>query len=157
MFVGTLRQLGISIALGTFLALGCGGEQSETPSAGGAAASATAAAGKPAAPPAAAIEWSTNLPENFPQDVPRYPGANVLKARRAGDAGWVVYFGTADEPGKVAAYFADSFAAQGWSTQRVDAPEGTTMFADKGNRSVTYGVGTVGGKTQIDLLVDEMR
>jgi hypothetical protein len=155
MFVGTRRQLRVSIALGTFLALGCGGEKSETPSAGGAAA--PAAAGKPGAPPVVGVEWSTNLPETFPQDVPRYPGGNVVKARTAGDAAWVVYFSTADEPGKVAAYFADTLAAEGWSMQRVDAPEGTTMFADKGNRSVTYGVGTVEGKTQIDLLVDEMR
>jgi len=147
MLVGTLRQLGISIALGSCLALGCGGEKSETPAAGGKAAS---------VPPVADV-WTTELPANFPDDVPRYPGAEVVKARPPSEAGFVVGFSTSDEPAKVAAYFADAFAAQGWSTNRVDAPEGIMVFADKGDRSATYGVGTAEGKTQIDLLVIEMR
>ena len=89
--------------------------------------------------------------------MPRYPGAEVVKSRPASEAGWSVAFSTSDDPAKVAAYFADAFAAQGWSTQRVDAPEGIMVFADKGDRSATYGVGTVEGKTRIDLLVIEMR
>jgi hypothetical protein len=155
MSVGRLRQLGIWVVLGSCLALGCSGEKSETPAAGGATPPPTAGS----AGAAAGIEegWTSTLPENFPEDVPRYPGADVVKARPASDAGWSVAFSTADEPSKVAAYFADAFAAQGWSTQRVDAPEGIMVFADKGDRSVTYGVGAAEGKTQIDLLVVEMR
>ena len=101
--------------------------------------------------------WLTELPENFPDDIPRYPGAEVVKARPASEEGLSVGFSTTDDPAKVAAYFADQFAAQGWATNRVDAPEGIMVFADKGDRSATYGVASAEGKTQIDLLVVKMR
>jgi hypothetical protein len=159
MLIGTLRQAvretGILIALGSCLALGCGGDTSETPAPD--AGSAAAPSGAPAAPPAIDDIWVAELPANFPEDVPRYPGADVTKARPSTEGGWSVGFSSPDDPAKVAAYFADAFAAQGWSTQRVDAPEGIMIFADKGDRSATYGVGTSEGKTQIDLLVIEMR
>jgi len=149
----------LSIALGSCLALACGGEEkAETP---GPAATTTEA---PAlgAPEPEKIEiiqdvWLTELPENFPDDIPRYPGAEVVKARPASEDGISVGFSTSDDPAKVAAYFADQFAAQGWATNRVDAPEGIMVFADKGDRSATYGVASAEGKTQIDLLVVKMR
>ncbi|HEY8152639.1 MAG TPA: hypothetical protein VII72_00785 [Myxococcota bacterium] len=155
----TLRQFGISVALGSCLALGCGGEKSETPEAapGSAAAPAGAAPGAPTAIPPVDDVWITELPANFPDDVPQYPGATVVKARPTFEEGIVVGFSTSDDPVKVANYFADALAAKGWSTNRVDAPEGIMLFADKGDRSATYGVATADGATQIDLLVIEMR
>lgn len=154
-----LRQLGILVALGSSLALGCGGDTSETPAAptGTPETPAAAPAGQPAVTAPVEDVWLTELPANFPADVPQYPGAEVVKARPSSDSGFVVGFSTTDDPAKVASYFADAFAAQGWSTNRVDAPEGIMVFADKGERSATYGVGTADGKTQIDLLVIEMR
>ena len=156
--VGRLRQLGISVALGSCLALGCGGEKSETPGAAATPETPTPSAAAPVQPKAVFEDvWVTELPGNFPEDVPRYPGAEVVKARPTSEAGISVAFSTADDPAKVASYFADQFAAQGWATNRVDAPEGIMVFADKGDRSATYGVASAEGKTQIDLLVVEMR
>ncbi len=156
--LGRLRQLGISVALGSCLAVGCGGEKSETP--GAATTTEPPKAAAPAQPeqlaPIADV-WVTELPANFPQDIPRYPGAELVKARPPSEAGITAAFSTTDDPAKVAAYFADQFAAQGWATNRVDAPEGIMVFADKGDRSATYGVASAEGKTQIDLLVVEMR
>jgi hypothetical protein len=157
---GRLRRLGFSVALGSWLALACGGdEKPETP--GAAATSEPPGAAAPAQPPEKVeiIEdvWLTELPENFPEDIPRYPGAEVVKARPPSEDGISVGFTTTDDPAKVAAYFADQFAAQGWATNRVDAPEGIMVFADKGDRSATYGVASAEGKTQIDLLVVKMR
>jgi hypothetical protein len=155
-----LGRLGISVALGSFLALACGGEEkSETPGAA-ATTSEAPAPGAPVQPEKVEIiqdVWLTTLPENFPEDIPRYPGAEVVKARPASEDGISVGFSTSDDPAKVAAYFADQFAAQGWATNRVDAPEGIMVFADKGDRSATYGVASADGKTQIDLLVVKMR
>jgi hypothetical protein len=153
-----LRRLGISVALGSCLALACSGEKSETPGTG--ATTEPPAAGAPATPEKVEIiqdVWLTELPENFPEDIPRYPGAEVVKARPSSESGISVGFSTTDDPAKVAAYFADQFAAQGWATNRVDAPEGIMVFADKGDRSATYGVASAEGKTQIDLLVVKMR
>ena len=155
MRVIALRQLGILVALGSSLALGCGGEKTETPAAAPEAAAPPTAAPSATAP--AGDVWIAELPTNFPEDVPQYPGAEVVKARPTFEEGIVVGFSTPDDPAKVASYFADALAAKGWSTNRVDAPEGIMVFADKGERSATYGVATVDGKTQIDLLVIEMR
>lgn len=156
---GRLRRLGISVALGSCVALACGGEEkSETP--GAAATPESPSAPTPASPEKVEIiqdVWLTELPENFPEDIPRYPGAEVVKARPASESGISVGFSTTDDPAKVATYFADQFAAQGWATNRVDAPEGIMVFADKGDRSATYGVASAEGKTQIDLLVVKMR
>jgi hypothetical protein len=159
MRVVTLRMLGVLVALGSSLALGCGGEKSETPEAAPATPAAPSAAAPAAPGPSAAVEdvWVTELPANFPDDVPQYPGAEVIRARPNIEQGVVAEFSATDDPGKVASYFADALAAKGWSTNRVDAPEGTMIFADKGERSATYGVATVDGKTKIDLLVIEMR
>jgi hypothetical protein len=145
--------IGVSVSIGAFALLGCGGEKSETPSATPPAPTAE----KPAAPAVVDDLWTTTLPEDFPQDVPRYPAAEVVKANSTPGTGLKVTFSTTDDPGKVAAFFSDSLAAQGWSTQRVDGPEGTLVFADKGARSATVGVATADGKTQIELLVIEMR
>ena len=154
---GTLWKLGIGVAVGSLLVVGCGGEKKSEQTA---PAEPAASAPVPPQEPVKMLPdapWGTELPADFPEDIPRYPGAQVVKARPDGNMGWSVGFSSADEPAKVAAYFADALAAQGWSTQRVDAPEGIMIFADKGDRSATYGVGAAGGKTNIDLLVIEMR
>jgi len=157
-----LRKLGISVALGSCLALGCGGEKSETPAPApppAATGANPAAAPAPApAPPQKLFEdvWVTELPVNFPEDVPQYPGAEVVKARPTSDAGISVAWSTGDDQVKVASYYADQLAAKGWATNRVDAPEGIVIFADKGKRSATLGVTPTEGKTTIDLLVVEM-
>jgi len=145
--------IGASVSIGAFAWLGCGGEKSETPSATAPAPTAE----KPAAPAVVEEVWSATLPEDFPQDVPRYPAAEVMKSISTPDSGLKVSFSTTDDPGKVAAFFSDSLAAQGWSTQRVDGADGILVFAEKGARSATVGVAAAEDKTTIDLLVVEMR
>jgi hypothetical protein len=137
------------------LLMACGGEQSDSQPAP--APGADAPAGAPAAVPPVADAWLTELPSDFPADVPRYPGASVSKARSSMEGGVVADFATDDDPAKVASYFADSFAAQGWSTQSAEAPDGRMIFADKGERSATISVTSAEGKTKIELLVVEMR
>jgi hypothetical protein len=162
--MGAFRQLGISLALGSCLALGCGGEKSETPAptptppAATGANPAAAPGPAPMPPPEKMFQdvWVTELPANFPEDVPQYPGAEVVKARPSTDAGISVAWSTGDDQVKVASYYADQLAAKGWATNRVDAPEGIVIFADKGKRSATLGVTPAEGKTTIDLLVVEM-
>jgi hypothetical protein len=148
----TLRSLGICVVFAA-LALGCGGEEKTQ------TAPAPDTQAQPAAPqPEAAAEaWQSTLPADFPPDLPQYPGATVTKARSTPGTGLAVAWQTGDEPAKVASWYADSLAAQGWATQRTEAPDGVMVFADKGERSATFGVTTAEGKTQIDLLVVEMR
>ena len=65
----------------------------------------------------------------------QHPGATVVKAQKTADQGIKVSFSTPDDAAKVTSYFSDNFAAQGWSSQRIDAPDGTLVVADKGARS----------------------
>ncbi len=162
MSVGRLRQIGISIALGSCLGLGCGREKSEEP-AGAKSEEPTAGA---AAPP-----WvvepderpdfdalpTVELPGNFPEDVPRYPGARAVKAPPNAESanGWVGQFSSPDDPAKIYANLADAFAAQGWSTEHHDASGGTMLNATKGDRSVTYALESIKGKTVLTLIIVE--
>ena len=64
-------------------------------------------------------------------------------------------FSTPDDPAKVYANLADAFAAQGWSTERADSSDGIMLYANKGNRSATYGLSTAKGKTVVSLILVE--
>lgn len=151
--LGGIHGVGIAVSIGALVALGCGGEKTEAP----APETPAAPAEQPAAAPGQGELWSSTLPDNFPEDIPRYPGASVVKSHSTPESGMKVMFTTPDDPGKVAAYYNDNFVAQGWSAQRVDAPDGTLVLADKGTRSATAGIMTGEGGTKIDLLVVEMR
>ena len=154
MSVGRLRQIGISVALGSCLALACGREESEEPAAGAAAPSTVE---MPETLPDFDALPTVELPGNFPDDVPRYPGARVVKATPdpESESNWVAQFSAPDDPAKVYANLAGTFAAQGWSTERVDAPDGIWLRANKGDRSATYALSAVKGKTVIALIIVE--
>jgi len=152
---GRVLAIGSLVTLGALVALGCGGEKQEAPPAPAPAPDVTAE--QPTEPKAADQVWLNSLPEDFPADVPRYPSADVVKALSTPESGLKATFSTSDEPGKVAAYFNDNLAAQGWSTQRVDAADGILVLGDKGGRSATVGISAGEGKTKIELFVVEMR
>jgi hypothetical protein len=145
-----LHWLGISVALVACVALGCEGGD-KTPAGETAPTAEESGAQKPAEG-----VWQTSVPENFPPDVPRYPGAAVASARQTPENGFVADFTTADPPEKVVTYFTDSFAADGWATRRVDAEDGVMVFADKGQRMTSVGVSPGEGKTRIQMLMVEM-
>ncbi len=148
--------IGAAVSIGAFVALGCGGDQSE-PSEASPGAEPAAPAESPAAVNAFDEIWMAALPEDFPPDIPLYPEAVVVKALSTPDSGLKVNWSTSDDPATVASFFSDSLAGQGWSTQRVDGADGILVFADKGARSASFGIGGGEGKTTIDLLLVEMR
>lgn len=161
MSVGGFRQIGISIALGSCLALGCGreeseqpaGEKSEQPPAG-------AAAPAPVVDSQESQDWfdaqpTVELPGNFPEDVPRYPGARAVKATPDPEGNWVAQFSTPDDPAKIYANLSDALAAQGWSTEKSEAPDAIMLYANKGNRSLTYALESGKGGTMVSLIILE--
>ena len=178
MSVGRLQRIGISVALGSCVALGCGGEKSEEPAGAKSEEKAQAQPEEPAAarpdeapaeaaapsavePPTTLPDFDTlpsvELPEEFPEDVPLYPGARAVKATPdpEGTSGWVAQFSAADDPEKIYADLSNTFGALGWSTNRVDAEDGILLYANQGDRSVTYLLGTADGKTVISLIIVE--
>ena len=134
-------------------ALSCGSEpeQTESESATGAMSS------EMKTPRSAAPESSTELPENFPEDIPQFPGARLTKVRFSPDGGLAVNFSTDEDVDDVIDYFADSFAAEGWSTQVRDMPPGRAVFADKGQRIASVMSREVDEGTSIELMFYEIQ
>jgi len=109
--------------------------------------------GEPGLPP---VVIASELPDNFPADVPQYPGAKVETARSTeGMPGVSVSLSVPDPAEKVIAFYSDSFAAQGWATDLRRTPEGSAVFAEKENRSASALVRAGGNRTLVDLIVLE--
>jgi len=142
-----------ALALGVVLA--CGGDSQEAAPAAKSGAPAATPTTKPrvTTPPV----FMTELPADFPTDVPMYPGAEVTQARVSADKGLSVSLSTPDDAGKVASFYADSFAAQGWSTDIKPAPDGKAIFADKTERRVAAMVRRTDDGTQIELILVRMQ
>jgi hypothetical protein len=158
--IASLRSTWIllgALALGVVLA--CGGDTQEAAP----AAKAPAEAGGPAAAsklpqsPDSTPVWTTELPADFPADVPLYPDAEVVRVRISADQGTSVTLSVADDVEKVASFYADSYAAEGWSTHIAKAPNGSAVFADKTDRRVATMMRSTEEGTQVELVIVKMR
>ena len=65
-------------------------------------------------------------------------------------------FATDEEINEVIDYFADSFAAEGWSTQVREMPPGRAVFADKAQRIASVVTTPEDEATSIVLMLYEM-
>jgi hypothetical protein len=138
---------------------GCGGE-SEEPAAPEAPAAAPAQPAakqpRPAGPGAQEVVTSDELPTNFPDDLPRYPGAEVKNSRTTGKVGMSVLMTSSDPVDQVSQFLADALAGEGWSTEIREAPKGTTILADKGDRTAVTEIRSAkNGSTRILVVVSQ--
>ena len=83
---------------------------------------------------------SKELPANFPKDLPQHPDAKVIESRATSDLGLAIVLVVRDDASKVASFYADGLASQGWATDVRNMPGGTTVFADKGKRTAAVTV-----------------
>lgn len=81
------------------------------------------------------VVTSTELPANFPDDVPRHPEAEVVQSKATSDLGLAVTLTVRDDASEVARWYADELSSEGWQTDIRRMPDGNTVFAEKGNRS----------------------
>jgi hypothetical protein len=97
------------------------------------------------------------LPDNFPEDVPVYGLAEILFSRASADFSVSTRLVSDESPETVTDFYADDFAAKGWSTEIRETPEGTLIIADKLTRKAAATV-TVNkeGRTQLDMVVTEI-
>ena len=96
------------------------------------------------------------LPDNYPSDVPRYPGVTVTRVKASGDSGLSVGMTSTDDFEKVASFFADTFAAEGWGTDIQNTPDGRAIFAAKDNRNATAMIRRNGDITSIDVILIQL-
>ena len=146
--------------------LGCGSEETRPPAppaaapapaplpeAGARAPGAAGAEGAVPAPPPEAMEWTGELPKDFPSDVPQYPGSKVTSAQGTQDQGVAVTFDSPDALATVTKFYEDSLASMGWQTQTQAIPEGSMILADKEDRMLQAMVHAGGQGTLVDMMI----
>jgi hypothetical protein len=107
----------------------------------------------PGVPAELPLAGGTEMPANFPADVPRYPGARVELARASADGGLALRLSMEAEVEEVVSFYADSFAAEGWSTEIRESTQGSAVIADKGSRKAAVVVNEIEGGSEVDLIV----
>jgi hypothetical protein len=150
------KMVGTVILSGLMFA-GCGGSATKTENAAPAPA-------KPAAPttptnvstPAGNVATGS-LPADFPKDIPIYTGAGITSASTTGGTVGAVLT-TSDDPAKVASFYKDELAKNGWSKpQAVDMAGTSSISATKEKRRIGVGITkSQDGKTNISIGVTQM-
>jgi hypothetical protein len=90
------------------------------------------------------------LPDDFPADVPTYPGGRLESVLVDPGSGTMISWTTEDSAEDVMAFFTKNLKSNGWW---IENDEGGGVFASKETRTATVMIGERGGATQIDLMV----
>ena len=151
-WIGVLALVGAVVFVGA-----CGGQDEKG---AGESAGGELAAGEPPLTVEDRIEATKpkydSLPANYPSDLPRYPGVTVTSVKASGDSGLAVGMESGDDFEKVASFFADTFASEGWTTDIRNTSNGRAIFADKGNRNATAMVRRHGDGAAVNIIVIEL-
>jgi hypothetical protein len=92
------------------------------------------------------------LPDDFPKDVPVYPGGTAISSIKSDD-GMVVTLQTADAFDAVVDFYAKELKTQDWTTNStLKLPTGTTYVNTKEKRNLSVSI-TGGDKTMIMLMI----
>lgn len=100
---------------------------------------------------------SGKLPDNFPTDVPTYPGAKIISTITAPEndengGGIVVGFETSDSITKVASFYKAELTKNAWeTTENFDGNDGFAITAVKANRNLYVAGGMNDNKVTITL------
>jgi hypothetical protein len=99
------------------------------------------------------------LPDDFPKDIPIYPGSKIVSAvsaARTETSGHMATFQTSDAPEKIAAFYKSKFSA--WQVKMEMASGGGKVLllqSADGKRSITVVANPSGGLTTVTLTVQE--
>jgi hypothetical protein len=99
------------------------------------------------------------LPDDFPKDVPVYPGAKIassVSAARTDTAGHMVTFQTSDSPEKVAAFYKSKFST--WQVKMEMSSGGGKVLllqSPDEKRSITVVANPANGVTTVTLTAQE--
>jgi hypothetical protein len=77
------------------------------------------------------IRYEGELPPAFPDDVPKYPGADVISSvvqLQGDDASYIVVFDTKDSRQQVADYYGDALAQDPWQVEIEQAGRESSVF-----------------------------
>lgn len=143
----------ISLAATLCFALACGGEDTSSESAAPSAPSAPARKAPAAEPAPEAEVTEKQVPGNFPNDIPIYPGAESEQSLGIPGGPMLAAFSSSDDPATVLTFYKSELASSGWEID--DPGDGVgALRANKEDRSLTIRVdGTSSGSTSIAIVV----
>jgi|GEM_PF-6345138 len=105
---------------------------------------------EPLAPVHADAEGNVPLPEGFPADAPRYPGARVAAASAIHPDAKIT-LQTTDDAAKVHAFYTSALADQGWEILTKTPATSGALEARKGGRPLEIEIQTAAGITTIEM------
>jgi len=93
------------------------------------------------------FSFGKGLPNDFPQDIPTYPGANP-----EGHFAGFVNFSTGDAPEAVNQFYAEQLKAKGWTVATGTLGNAKTVNGKKDDREVQVTATPDNGKTVISVI-----
>lgn len=94
-----------------------------------------------------------SIPKNFPDDVPRYPGAVVMSSMSQGNEMSMVTFQTGDATDRVHEFYAAKLKEGGWKiVNEVTAPQMRMISGKKAERQANITVISGEGKNTISVV-----
>jgi hypothetical protein len=104
----------------------------------------------------ASIGDEIELPEEFPKDVPIFPGSTPMAYLFAPDDGIIVTFKSVEEQRDIYDYYQSTLADDGWEILEETTKEGRIAFeAVKQNRKVTVTVAGTKGDARVSVMVTD--
>ena len=98
------------------------------------------------------INVGTELPKDFPIDIPVYPNAKIGGYIGGADGkveGSITTFETTDTPAQIATFYTTNMQSQGWEVSPSDLGDMKMVSGKKDNRSITVTANPTDGKTDI--------
>jgi hypothetical protein len=96
---------------------------------------------------------NAEIPNGFPEDVPIYPGADVIGGMAAGGGGMVT-LQTGDDPEKVAAFYRENLVKEGWSlATEMDLGGQRVLAAEKEDRNAAVQISREANATTIVMTI----
>ena len=98
---------------------------------------------------------NAEVPDGFPKDVPIYPDAKVVGSMLTGE-GTILTLQTADDPGKVTAFYRKNLSKEGWSlASEIDLGGQHVLAMEKGERSGAVQISREGNDTNILVTIGQ--
>ncbi|MCH8084428.1 MAG: hypothetical protein IH885_09360 [Myxococcales bacterium] len=104
----------------------------------------------------ASIGDEIEIPEEFPKDVPIFPGSTPMAFLFAPDEGIIVTFKSTEEQQEIYDYYQSTLADDGWEILEEKTEEGRLSFeAIKQNRKVAVIVAGTKGDSRVSVIVTD--
>jgi len=102
----------------------------------------------------ASIGEQVAIPEEFPKDVPVFPGSTPMASLFSPDEGVIVTFKSTEDQQAIYDFYQTSLAKDGWDVKPGESENNLlTLEARKANRTISITVGGLTGDSRVSVIV----